>query len=592
MNEPSTAVFNSVAVSTGARPLLKTALVSALLAGLIWFVFGQTLSHQFVAWDDQNYIYQNPRITAGLTADGLAKAFTDPHARNWHPLTTISHMLDCQLFGLDPAGHHLVNVLLHTAAALLLFSVLRNMTGAFWRSAFVTAVFAIHPLRAESVAWIAERKDVLSGVFFMLTLVAYVHYARRTSIRRYLIMAAIFSCGLMSKATLVTTPVLLLLLDYWPLKRWPTGKFELRWLTASPFIEKLPLLFLSTGSSLVTVAVQKVTVDYSNHLPLATRIVNALLSHLIYLRQFFWPTKLSVLYSYSADQTPLIEVAATLSVIIAITALALVLCKRAPYLFVGWGWYLVSLVPAIGLIQVGMQPHADRYTYLPEIGLAISVTWAATDLLTRVRYRRQALAGFAALVLELLGWRASIQTSYWKNTSALWTHALAVAPDNDVANYNVAEQLRSENRINEAITHYQKALTASTPNRNNYTELNPAIIHNALGNALADAGRLDEALSQYRQAVDSDPDFADAHSNIADLLARRGDIKVAIEESEKALAIPPEDAVSHIRLGTLFDRTGRHDLAIGHYRRALQIAPDSVVARKLLARDSRVATSP
>ena len=579
MNEPSTAIFGSAAAPTDARPLLKTALVSALLAGLIWLVFGQTLSHQFVAWDDQNYIYQNPRIIAGLTGDGLLKAFTSPHARNWHPLTTISHMLDCQLFGLDPAGHHLVNVLLHTAAALLLFSVLRNITGAFWRSAFVAAVFAIHPLRAESVAWIAERKDVLSGVFFMLTLVAYVHYVRQPSISRYLIALATFSCGLMSKAMLVTTPVLLLLLDYWPLKRWPVGKFELRRLTAPPFIEKFPMLLLSAGSSLITVAVQKVTVDYSNHFPLTTRMANALSSYVIYLRQFFWPAKLSVLYSYSADQASLIEVAVFFLVIFASTSIAFFLRKRAPYLFVGWCWYLMSLLPVIGLIQVGMQPHADRYTYLPEIGLAIAVTWSATDLLTRVCYRRQALAGFAALVLGLLVWRASIQTSYWKDTSALWAHALAVAPENVVANYNVAEQLRSENRPDEAIAHYQKALTNCSPNRNNHTELNPAIIHNALGNALADTGRLDDALSQYRQAVELDPDFADAHSNIAIILARRGELAQAIVESQKALAIPPEDASSHVRLATLLVRSGRLDLALSHYRRALEIDPGSIDAR-------------
>jgi len=238
-----------------------------------------------------------------------------------------------------------------------------------------------------------------------------------------------------------------------------------------------------------------------------------------------------------------------------------------------------------------MQPHADRYTYLPEIGLAISVTWAATDLLARLRHRRQALAGFAASVLGLLVWRASIQTSYWKDTQSLWAHALAVAPDNDVANYNVAEQLRSENRPDEAIAHYQKALTASTPNRNNHTELNPAIIHNALGNALADAGRLDDALSQYRQAIESDPNFADAHSNIAIILGRRGKLAEAIGESEKALAIPPEDAVSHARLATFLVQSGRKDLALPHYLRALEIDPALREARNGVSERSRAIAS-
>ncbi|HSS99493.1 MAG TPA: tetratricopeptide repeat protein, partial [Terriglobales bacterium] len=366
----------------------------------------------------------------------------------------------------------------------------------------------------------------------------------------------------------------------WPLERWPTGKFEFRRLTASPFIEKLPLLALSAGARLVTVAVQKVTVDYSNHLPLTTRLVNALSSYFIYLAQFFWPTKLSVLYSYSADQSSVIEVTMSLLIIVAVTAIAFTLRKKAPYLLVGWAWYLVTLLPVIGLIQVGMQPHADRYTYLPEIGIAISVAWALTDLLSRVEYGRQALAGLLALVLGLLGWRASIQASYWKDTSTLWAHVLTVAPENDVANYNIAELLRAENRLDEAIAHYQKALINSNPNRNNHIELNPAILHNALGNALLDAGRLNDALAQYRQAIASDPNFADAHSNLAIMLARRGELAQAIDESQKALAIPPEDAVSHVRLAILLMQSGRADLALPHYRRALEIDPGSVDARR------------
>src|SRR3984957_21001534 len=354
--------------------------ICVFLALAILAVFGQTARFGFVNYDDNKYIYDNPVVQKGLTWQGARWAWIYSEIGHWHPLTWLTHMADCEFYGLRPGGHHITNVALHTVATLLLFLVLRQMTGSLWRSAFVAAVFAIHPLRAESVAWIAERKDVLSGVFFMLTLVAYVRYARQPSINRYLITAAIFSCGLMSKAMVVTTPVLLLLLDYWPLRRWPAGKFELRRLTAFPFIEKLPLLLLSAGASLVTVAVQKATVDYSDHLPFMMRLVNAMLSYLIYLRQFFWPAKLSVLYSYSADQTSLIPVAVTFLVIIAITATAIILRKKAPYIFVGWCWYLVSLLPVIGLIQVGIQPHADRYTYLPEIGLAISVTWAATDL--------------------------------------------------------------------------------------------------------------------------------------------------------------------------------------------------------------------
>jgi tetratricopeptide (TPR) repeat protein len=544
---------------------------------LTWIVFGQTLGHPFVQYDDQNYVYENPEITAGLTAHGLVTAFTGVHARNWHPLTTISHMLDCQLFGLDPAGHHFSSVLFHTLAALLLFTVLRAMTGALWRSALVAAVFAIHPLRAESVAWVAERKDVLSAVFFMLTLGAYLHYTRRPSVRRYLLIVLFFALGLMAKPMLVTLPLLLFLLDYWPLARNPNGRSG--WWKS--IVEKIPLFLLSLLAAIATLIAQRTTVNYSEELPLTWRVGNALLSYLAYIGQMLWPARLAVFYPHTADQLSPGKIALAVLLLGGITALAFVWRRKRPYLWVGWLWYLVVLFPVIGFIQVGLQGRADRYSYLPQIGLYIALTWALADWSLRSNRRRVIFAGTAAVIIAALAWQARIQTSYWSSTESLWAHALEVTTDNDVAHYNVAAHLLTRGQVDEAISHYEKALTIRSDNRETHYHLSVALLHTSLGNALAQKGRLDEALVHYRKAVELRDDFADAHTNLASLLARQGETAEAISHYEKALAIPPEDAPSHIRLAKLLLRLGRNDEAVAHYRRALQLTKDPVVARAL-----------
>lgn len=558
-------------------------LIYIVLAALTWTVFSQTVGHDFVAYDDQNYVYNNEEITAGITAHGIVAAFTEPHARNWHPITTISHMLDCQIFGLDPAGHHLVNVLLHTATVLLLFSVLHGMTGALWRSAFVAAVFAVHPLRAESVAWIAERKDVLSGVFFMLTIAAYVHYVRRPSLKRYLCVALVFSFGLMSKPMLVTLPLLLLLLDYWPLNRFKREESISPVSVTTSVMEKLPLLFLSAISSAATLIVQRATIDYSNQVPFTARLSNTVVSYIIYMGQLIWPAKLAVLYPYTNNYPSGFAVALAFISIVAITILAIALRRQLPYLSTGWCWYLISLLPVIGLIQVGLQSHADRYTYLPQIGLVISLTWIGTDLLSAITKRRELLVASASLIIALLAWRGWIQTSTWKNTESLWHHVLAVAPTNAVAHYNIAEELRSRNQLDGAIAHYQAALKPSQDAPTTHCQLNPAIIHNGLGNAFAQKNLYANAMTQYRVAIRLQPDFADAHSNLAAMLVRAGELTQATAEYEIALGIPPEDAICHVRLGNLLLATGNDHLAIAHYRRAVEIDPNSVAGRNALA---------
>lgn len=547
------------------------------LAVLTWIVFGQTLGHPFVEYDDQNYVYENPEITAGFNSHGLVAAFTHPQARNWHPLTTISHMLDCQLFGLNPAGHHFSSVVFHTLAALLLFAVLRNMTGALWRSAFVAAVFAIHPLRVESVAWVAERKDVLSALFFMLTLIAYVHYARKPSIHRYLLIVVFFACGLMAKPMLVTLPPLLFLVDFWPLARTPRG-ISGWW---KLFAEKIPLFCLSLLTAIATLIAQGATVSYSEELPLAWRLGNGLLSYVAYLWQMIWPARLAVFYPHGADHLSPWKVTLAVLLLGVITLLAFGWRKKRPYLLVGWLWYLVALLPVIGFIQVGLQGRADRYTYLPQIGLYIALTWALAEFSLPLNRRRVIFAGAAAVIIVALAWQARIQTSYWSSTETVWNHALEVTADNDVAHYNVAALLARKGRVDEAIPHYEEALSIRSDNRETHYHLSPALLHTVLGNALAGKGRLDEALAHYRKAIELRDDFADAHSNLAALLARKGETAEAIAHYEKALAIPPEDAPSHIRLARLFFQVGRKDEALAHYRRALELTKDPLLARSL-----------
>ena len=553
------------------------AVIYLTLTILIWIVFGQTLGHPFVEYDDQSYVYANPEITAGLTGHGVVTAFFGVHARNWHPLTTISHMLDCQLFGLNPAGHHFSSVLFHTVAALLLFAVLRAMTGALWRSAFVAAVFAIHPLRAESVAWVAERKDVLSAVFFMLTLGAYLRYARQPSVRRYLLIVLFFALGLMAKPMLVTLPLLLFLLDYWPLARNPTGRLGWR----RSIAEKVPLFFLSILAAIATLVAQRTTVNYSEELPIIWRIGNALLGYVAYLGQMIWPTRLAVFYPHAADHLSPWKIALTVLLLGGITALAFVWRRQRPYLLVGWLWYVVVLLPVIGFVQVGLQGRADRYSYLPQIGLYIALTWALADWSLRSNRRRVIFAGAAAVIVAALVWQARIQTSYWSSTESLWNHALEVTTDNDVAHYNVAALLIRRGQVDDAISHYEKALNIRSDNRETHYHLSVALLHASLGNALTQKGRLDEAVVHYRKAVELRDDFADAHSNLASLLARKGELAEAVAHYEKALAIPPEDAPSHIRLAKLLIQMSRNDEALIHYRRALQLTTDPALARSL-----------
>ncbi len=551
----------SIALRKTTRRQWLTAGICICLAVLTWAVFGQTLRHDFVNYDDPRYVYQNTRITSGLNIAGIAWAFTHIHSENWHPLTTITHMLDCSLYGLKAGGHHFTNVLLHTVAVVLLFLVLQQMTGALWKSAFVAAVFAIHPLHVESVAWVAERKDVLSGVFFMLTLLAYVHYARAPSTWRYVIVAFLFALGLMSKPMLVTVPFVLLLLDYWPFRRIADQRSRPGHQLLSLLVEKIPLIALSAVSSAVTFFAQRGALGWTDQLPMLARINNALVTYVIYVRQMFWPANLAVFYPHPENRLSPWEISLALTVLIGITMAAVILRKKAPYYIMGWFWYLGMLVPVIGLVQVGWQGHADRYTYLPQIGLYIAGTWAFADLTASWRRRRTLLIAAALLVVAALSCSASIQTSYWRNSETLFTHALAVTKHNDVAENNLGIIFLQNGQLDDAISRLQAAIDLRPEN-------GPA--HNNLAKALLQKGRVAEAMVHYRKFLEIEPENVEARNILGTALIQQGRIREAIEQWQDALAIEPQNGNAASNLAWVFATCPDDSIRDG--RRAVELA--------------------
>jgi Flp pilus assembly protein TadD len=559
----------------------RVAAVCLVLAAITFAVFGQTAGFKFVDHDDQEYVYQNPVVAKGLTLKGALWALTYGKIGHWHPLTWLTHMADCQVYGLWAGGHHLTNVALHAVAAVLLFLALREMTGNLWRCAFVAAVFAIHPLRAESVAWIAERKDVLSGVFFMLTLWAYGRYARRPSRGRYAAVALWYGLGLLCKNMLVTLPFVLLLLDWWPLQRVKMdgagggkgGAARLATLFGGLVREKIPLFLLSAGSCVVTALVPE-KVPHSCRLLFLERVGNALVSYGIYLRQMVFPAGLAIPYLNAANGQPLWKVGAAF-VLLAVISISVVACrKERPYLLVGWLWYLGMLVPAIGFVQISYYAHADRYTYLPGIGLVLAGTWAVGDWSAGWQHRRAVLGGLMAAVIGVLMVCAWKQTAYWKNSEILWTHMLACTTDNYVAHNGLGKVLLEKGNVQEAITHFQKALA-----------INPddAKAHNNLGAALRQEERLDEAITQYQNALQINPDYVDAHNNLGSALRQKGRVDEAITQYREALQINPDYADAHYNLGNAFLQKGNAGEAIAQFQQALEVKPTQPAALNNLA---------
>ncbi len=600
--------------------------ICAVLAAITWAVFGQTLGHEFVTYDDPQYVSGNAEVAAGLSIEGVRWAFTHTIGGNWHPLTIISHMLDCQLYGLNAAGHHLTNVLLHTIAVILLFLVLRQMTGTLWRSAFVAALFAIHPLHVESVAWISERKDVLSAVLFILTLGAYVRYIHAPSITAYLLVLILFTLGLMSKPMLVTVPFVLLLLDYWPLGRCsngsqarlnnprgrrsqnaPQSRGYSGWLKL--IIEKLPLFALSALFSAVTVIAQLHSTGITNQLPFAWRLSNASVSYVTYIWQMFWPTRLAAFYPHPNDQLPFWQIVLAIVILAAITVVAIRWRKERPYVFTGWFWYIGMLVPVIGLVQAGEQARADRYTYLPQIGLYVLVTWCITDLVEaittgnfssrRVANGLPAFAGprrgqpsrrykvfcvvIAAAIITSLSWRSSVQASYWKDSERLWKHTLAVTGDNDVAHNNLGNLCLQRGDLDSALSHFETALNIRARTTAAHYNFGGALIENSVAAILAKKGQINEAIPHYDKAINMRPAYGDPYLNFGNVLFQQGQIGDALAQWEKALGTEPHDATFHALLGDSFLRAGSQTIAIAEYERAIQISEHDALGRNNLA---------
>ena len=548
--------------------------VNVLLISAIFFVYSQTLHHKFVNFDDNVYITDNQNVQNGLNLRSIRWAFSTGLSANWLPLTWLSHMLDCQLFGLDPKGHHLVNVIFHTVNTLLLFWVLKAMAGALWQSAFVAALFALHPLHVESVAWAAERKDVLSTLFWLLTIAAYLRYVRRNNTKWYLVSLFLFASGLMAKPMVVTLPFVLLLLDYWPLSR-ISGKPTKREIYRLA-LEKLPFFALSVISSIVTFVVQRrgEAVGCIDSFPLGVRIVNALASYMKYIEKTVWPAGLAVFYPYRADISLVLQAAAGVLVLLGVSILVIKEAIRQRYLLVGWLWYLGTLVPVIGLVQVGNQALADRYSYIPLIGLFIIVAWGGQALFVKWHCQKIVSGFSAAAVLFALSVCTYFQLHYWRDSFALFEYALKVTDNNYVAHNNLGFAFQTQGKFNEAMSHYHQALQLKSDDAKAY---------NNLGLALKAQGKLDEAVSYYQQALRIRPDLVEAHNNLGIALAFQNRLNEAIDQYQQALKIKPGSAEVHNNLGSALQSSGNLNEALVHYRLALRDIPDSVEVNNNLA---------
>ena len=581
--------------------------ICTFLALAVFVVFAQTLRHGFVNFDDDLYVYENRHVLTGLAPDAVAWAFTHTHAVNWHPLTWISHMLDVQLYGLQPGGHHLTSVVVHAAVVVLLFLFLREATGAAWPSAFVAAVFGVHPLRVESVAWIAERKDVLSGLFFVLTLRAYVRYVRDPASRSaYVAVVALFGLGLMCKPMLITLPLVLLALDYWPLRRFTgqEGISKLRRLVA----EKAPLFALAAASCAITLVGTRPTIRSFEEVPPALRVANAAVSYVAYLAQIVYPVGLAPFYPYSAAGVTAVRVGGALALLGIVSVSAFLVRRERPYVLVGWLWYLVMLLPVIGIVQVGAQARADRYTYLPHIGVYVVVAWAVAEASRSWRRRAAVLGVVGAGAIGTLMACAYQQASYWRNSETLWRHTLAWNDDNSVAHNNLGAALLADGRVDEAIGHFRRAMQINPQNAFAYNNLGAALIrtgrpdeavgpfttafgidpdygdaHNGLGNALLDMNRVGEAAAQYQKALELNPEHADAHNGLGNAFLRAGRIDDAIAQYDATLRLDPRHVDAYNGIGNALLRTGRVDDAIARYTRALAIDPGYVLSHNGIA---------
>lgn len=537
------------------------------LAMLVWVVFARTITYPFINLDDPAYVLKNPHVTGGFTKDAVLWAFTHFHATNWHPVTWLSHMLDCQLYGLNPRGHHLSNVMLHMTTAILLFLVVLQMTANLWRSAFVAAVFAIHPLRVESVAWIAERKDVLSALFFVLTLASYSHYVRRPSFARYATVFFVFALGLMCKPMLVTLPLILLLVDYWPLGRFvPSAARGL-------ILEKIPLLVLAIATCMITVVAQRLTSQRLMKAALPIRFGNAVISCKAYLHDMVWPSNLATFYPFDGT---LVHLSTVIPAALLLSAISLVVffLQTRRYLVVGWLWYLVTLGPVTGILQVGEQARADRYTYLPHIGLYLALTWAVSDLCARWRSAKLFLGIISTSILFALVLVAYTQVRYWKSSESLWRHTVDRTANNGVAHRYLGHALFVEGKRDEAIVEFEQSLQIDE--RQDMAHVN-------LGVTLLELGRTQEAISHFETALNINPKCSDAQSNLGMIFLELGRPDEALAYLEDALSIEPDFGTAHYNLANALGTLGRAKEALLHYQRATALDADDVASLNNMA---------
>jgi tetratricopeptide (TPR) repeat protein len=566
--------------------------ISLLLLLTTAVAFGHVLHHDFVLYDDGLYITDNLQVQSGITWKGISWAFTSTHASNWHPITWLSHMLDCQIYGISPYGHHLTSLILHLANTILLFLVLNRATGGLWRSAFVAALFGLHPLHVESVAWVAERKDVLSTFFWMLTMWFYVRYVASPRLASYVLVVFFMALGLMAKPMLVTLPFVLLLMDFWPLRRLAVvpednafdskngesktknkNKAQLLRL----FVEKIPLLVLAAVSSVITIAAQQSGKAFAplHALSLKIRLANALVSYVKYIAKMLWPQDLACLYTYPYNGLPAWQVAGAAVLLLSVSGLAIRAARRFPYVPAGWFWYLGTLIPVIGLVQVGSQSMADRYTYVPLIGLFIVISWGVAEFVRSWRYGKAVLAIAAGIALSGLTISTWLQVGYWRNSTTLFQHTLRVSPDSAIVQNNLGFAFAQQGRLKVAVSHYREAL-----------RIEPYYLKARfnLGFALGKLGRLDEAIDNFSRLLHVKPEFAEAHYNLAVALSQENRLEEAIEHLRDAIRVEPDYAEAHNELGVLLARGGKMQEAIVHFSKALEVKPDLQQAQKNLTR--------
>lgn len=595
--------------------LILVCLLLVLSTGVSYF---PAHTFEFVHYDDGQYVFENRYVMDGLTLKGVSWAFTTIHAANWHPITWLSHMLDTQLFGLNPGRHHLTNLLFHAANVLLLYFLLLRMTASLWRSAFVAALFALHPLHVESVVWISERKDLLSTFFWTLSVWSYVRWVERPGAARYLAVMVFFSLGLMAKPMVVTMPFVLLLLDYWPLNR--TGSTchdAARSHGLRNFFkmtrEKVPLFALATMSGAMTMYAQKhgaalVSFDI---LPFSVRLANALVSYTSYIVKMHLPFHLAIYYPHQ-ESLPWWKPAGASILLIAVTWIAFRRRREAPYLLVGWLWYVGTLFPVIGLVQAGLQAMADRYTYLPLVGISIIIVWGVADLLGNKRRKIAWGTLISVILFPLLIAATHRQVALWRDSITLLTHALESTPDNYHVHNNLGVALVEKGRFDEAIVHYREAIRIRPKYEDPYHNLGYALYrkgridsavtyyrkalrinpdygeaHISLGNALLHNGRIDSAVTHYRSALAVNNDLEEAHYNLGNALARKGMIDDAIESYREALRLDPGLAIAHNNLGNALLKKGLTDDAIRHYSEALRHDPEFGLARHNLEKALR-----